>query len=92
MMSLPKNNWFAVRVQLNKIHNRIFFVLGKNPVYQFIEARPVIQAFRRDNYRCYYFAVYMVLFILVVMVVTVIRNCIMAIMRRVLGIKQRYDI
>ena len=88
---LPKNNWYLLRVNLLRIHTLIFSFLEKNKLYRYFADKRAIQKFRRENYKYYYFVVYMALFITITVCLTIIKNSIMYIFRRLFGVKRRYD-
>jgi len=84
----PKN----VKRYLLTCHRNIFLFLEKNRIYQFVAFQPIVRQFKNKSYRYYYFAVYMVLLIIVTLICSGIKNCVMVIVRKIFRIKQRYDI
>ncbi|MBU1863387.1 MAG: hypothetical protein KKH94_06990 [Candidatus Omnitrophica bacterium] len=90
--SLRKNNWYLFRIKVRRIHNRIFSILKKNVLFQFVARMKGVIKFRSENYGAYCFAVYMVLLIVVTLIFAALRDIIMKIIRRVFKLKQRYDI
>jgi len=92
IQSLPRNNWFIVRKAFLRVHNGIFAFLQRRRVYQYISTRESVEQFRGKSLGAYYFAVYMIVVIIITILVSVIKNTIMTVIRRVFGIKQRYDL
>ena len=87
---LPKNNWHTLRVFFLRIHTRIFSFLEKNQLYRYCADKKMVQKFRRDNYKFYYFAVYMALFITITGIFAIVKGMILGILRRFFGVKRRY--
>jgi len=89
---IKRNNWYVPRMHCARIHNRIFHKLNKMSLYQFISMRPTIQNFRKQFPNYYFFAVYTVLFIGCVIVLSLIKNIIVMFIRKIFNVKQRYDV
>ena len=87
---LPKNDWYIVRVTFLRIHVRIFSFLEKNRIYRYFADKKLVQRFRRDNYKYYYFAVYMALFVAITGVFAIVKGIVIGIFRRFFGVKRRF--
>ncbi len=88
---LPKNDWYIVRVSLLRIHTYIFSFLEKNRIYRYFADKKMAQKFRRQNFKYYYFAVYMLLFITISVCFSIIKGSIFFIFRKMFGVRKRYD-
>lgn len=87
---MPQNNWFVLRKPFLVFHARLFDFLERQALYQVITNRAGVIQFKRSNPKSYFFAVYMVLLMLITFIGNFIYVRIRRIVNRIRGVRERY--